>query len=79
MRRQLTAVRFKVVNSNGKIQLEPKTETKTRLGRSPDRADAYVQALYILPQTPPILQRDRWAEPVGRGEVGVNITSAMAA
>jgi len=79
LRRQLTAVRFKVVNSNGKIQLEPKTETKTRLGRSPDRADAYVQALYILPQTPPILQRDRWAEPVGRGEVGVNITSAMAA
>ena len=45
--RQLSAVRYKVIDSNGKIQLEPKLKTKERLGRSPDDADAYVQGVYV--------------------------------
>lgn len=48
LRRQITSVRYKVVNSNGKIQLEPKEETKKRLGNSPDRADAFVYGIYHL-------------------------------
>jgi len=44
--RQLSAVRYKVIDSNGKIQLEPKQKTKERLGRSPDDADAYIQGIY---------------------------------
>lgn len=44
--RQLTSVRYKVVDSNGKIKLEPKQETKERLGRSPDRADAYIYGVW---------------------------------
>jgi hypothetical protein len=46
LRRQLTAVQYMVVDSNGKIQLEPKSKTKQRLGRSPDEADAYIMGIY---------------------------------
>ena len=46
LRRQLTSVRYKVINSNGQIQLEPKELTKKRLGRSPDRADAFVMGVW---------------------------------
>lgn len=46
LRRQLTNVRYKVINSNGQIQLEPKELTKKRLGRSPDRADAFVMGVW---------------------------------
>jgi hypothetical protein len=47
-RRQLASPRYSVVDSNGKVQLEKKDETKRRLGKSPDRADAYVYGVYIL-------------------------------
>lgn len=33
---------------NGKILIEPKDSIKKRLGRSPDRADAYVNGLYVM-------------------------------
>ena len=33
---------------NGKILIESKANIKKRLGRSPDRADAYVNGLYAL-------------------------------
>ncbi|MBW2647560.1 MAG: hypothetical protein JRE23_15575 [Deltaproteobacteria bacterium] len=33
---------------NGRILIEPKASIKKRLGRSPDRADAYVNGLYAL-------------------------------
>jgi len=48
LRRQLSNVRYKVLDSNGKIKLEPKQDTKERLGRSPDRADAFVYGLWGL-------------------------------
>jgi hypothetical protein len=48
LRRQLCSVRYKVVNSNGQIKLEPKEETKKRLGASPDRADAFVYGVWGL-------------------------------
>lgn len=48
LRKQLCSVRYKVINSNGKIQLEPKDETKKRLGRSPDRADAFIYGLWTM-------------------------------
>jgi hypothetical protein len=38
--------------SNGKLLIEPKDKIKARLGRSPDRADCYVQGLYCLRQVP---------------------------
>ena len=44
---QLSAVKYNV-SSDGQIRVEPKEETKKRLGRSPDRADALVYGLYSL-------------------------------
>ena len=43
--RQLSAVKY-LYRSNGKIMTEPKKEVKQRLGRSPDRADTFVQLLW---------------------------------
>jgi hypothetical protein len=40
---ELSALRWKV-NSTGKIAIEPKEDTRLRLGRSPDRADALMMA-----------------------------------
>jgi hypothetical protein len=48
LRRQLTAPFYKVINSNGKIQLESKQDTKKKLNRSPDRADAFVYGISII-------------------------------
>jgi len=44
---QLSSVKFKYTG-NGKIQAESKDDIKKRLGRSPDRADAFVMGLYCL-------------------------------
>lgn len=79
LRRQLTAVRFKVVGSNGKIQLEEKKETKKRLGRSPDEADAFVMGNYKLKGTEPISFKDAWAEESMLVEIGGGAGSAMTA
>lgn len=46
LKRQLIAPKYDVVDSNGKIKLEPKKYTKETLGRSPDEADAYVMGIY---------------------------------
>jgi hypothetical protein len=46
LQRQLTGVKYKY--RNGKILIESKEEIKERLGESPDRGDAYVQALYAM-------------------------------
>jgi len=43
--RQLGAVKYHY-RSNGKTVVEPKEEVKTRLGRSPDRADAFILGLW---------------------------------
>lgn len=45
--RQLQSVKY-VTRNSGKIMIEPKTETKKRLGESPDRADALVLWLWAL-------------------------------
>lgn len=80
LRRQLSSVRFKVVGSNGKIQLEDKKETKKRLGRSPDEADAFVIGIYKLKDTDPIVARDGWRDDEhGRIEISMGAGSAMTA
>lgn len=48
---QLSSVKFKYTG-NGKIQAEAKEDVKKRLGRSPDRADAFVMGLYALSYVP---------------------------
>lgn len=48
LRRQLSSVEYKVTNNSGKVGLVPKKDTKKMLGRSPDRADAYVYGIWGL-------------------------------
>lgn len=52
LRRQLTNVPFKVVNSNGKVAILPKDQIKKMLGHSPDRADCYTMGLWALKDVP---------------------------
>jgi hypothetical protein len=51
--RELKAVKY--VISNGRIKIEEKKDVKARLGRSPDRADAFIQGEYFLDQCPHLL------------------------
>jgi len=46
---QLTIVKFEYTG-NSKIKVEGKDEIKKRIGRSPDRADAFVMGLYAISQ-----------------------------
>jgi hypothetical protein len=48
---QLSSTKFHYTG-NGKIQAEGKDDIKKRLGRSPDRADAFVMGLYALSYVP---------------------------
>lgn len=48
LRRQLQAVKYLPLRNRKQVKLEPKELTKKRLGRSPDRADAYVYGVYAL-------------------------------
>jgi hypothetical protein len=48
LRKQLSTIRYKVINSNGMIQMEHKADAKKRLGQSPDRADAWVYGVWAL-------------------------------
>lgn len=43
---ELTSARFEIMDSRGKIKVEPKSEIKLRLKRSPDIADALLLAFY---------------------------------
>ena len=57
IRRQLSSVRYTLVNSTGKIGLEPKKKTKILLGRSPDDADAFVYGIWGLRHFEPRKQK----------------------
>jgi phage terminase large subunit len=46
LKEQLAAVRYKTIESNGRLQVESKEELKKRIGRSPDRADCLVMGLW---------------------------------
>lgn len=52
-RRQLTQTKYRIIKSNGKILMEHKTDTKDRIGQSPDRADAYVMGRYGVKRVEP--------------------------
>lgn len=53
LRKQLSTIRYKVINSNGQIQMEHKPDAKKRLGSSPDRADAFVYGIWGLQYVTP--------------------------
>ena len=78
-RKQILAMRFKVVDSDGHILLERKSETKKALGRSPDLADAEIMGIWALDQTEPIMEKDVWRDDRSYSQVGGGARSAMTA
>lgn len=79
LRAQLIAVRFKPINSNGKVLLELKENTKKRIGRSPDRADAWVMGIWATKKARVTVFKDSWREERESSEVSGGAVSAMAA
>ena len=57
--RQLTQPRYRF--RTGRLLVEPKEDIKSRLGRSPDHADAYVQGLAYLSYVNPV--GEEWRPP----------------
>jgi hypothetical protein len=61
------------VTPKGQLEVEQKKDTKKRLGRSPDRADSALLAIYEAESVPvndvmqPIVVESRWANSRGRG------------
>jgi hypothetical protein len=48
LQEQLSWAKYKVIKSNGLIQIEAKDDIKERYGRSPDNADAFLAGLWAL-------------------------------
>jgi len=48
LRRELTAIRYDVRESTGKVCIEDKQKIKQLIGRSPDRADCYAMGIWGL-------------------------------
>jgi phage terminase large subunit-like protein len=53
---QLNLVRYKTIESNGKLQVQSKEEIKKELLRSPDRADALVMGLWAIDKADPVAE-----------------------
>lgn len=72
---ELSSVKYKM-GSDQKIRLEPKDETKKRLGKSPDLADAYCFGLYALKDAKPVKGesegRNKLKNQVARMRAGVS-------
>jgi phage terminase large subunit len=59
---ELTIVRYKTIESNGRLQVESKEEIKKRLGKSPDKADAFVMGLWAIDKVESAEVQDAWAQ-----------------
>lgn len=65
----LTAVRYKTTSA-GKIQAEPKDKIKERLGRSPDKGDALVYAMWKPSREAEGAVNEFWYEPTADASWG---------
>jgi hypothetical protein len=67
------------INARGKIQLESKEDVKDRIGRSPNRADAWVMNVWARKSSKVIHKKDVWSDSQEQSEVSRGPLSAMAA
>ena len=71
LREELTEVKY-FYTPKGKIQIEKKEDVKERLGRSPNRADAWVLYVWGLKHAQVIKKGDKWVEDA-EGDSGVGV------
>ncbi|MDI6787073.1 MAG: phage terminase large subunit [Planctomycetota bacterium] len=59
LREELLETKYEIIRSgyNFQIKIEDKAKIKNRLGRSPDRADAFVMGAYYLDKAEPIIPK----------------------
>lgn len=67
------------INLKGRIQIEPTEDIKERLGRSPNRAVAWVLNVWGRRSARPVRNRSTWESESESGSVRSGIRSAMAA
>lgn len=80
LRGQLVAPRFKIMRSDGQIQMELKSETKTRSGgESPDRADTFNLGVRVLKRCQPLVFSEGWRDDAPSAAISGGARSAMAA
>ncbi|MGA2877260.1 MAG: hypothetical protein ABSE82_17215 [Nitrososphaerales archaeon] len=60
---QLCSVKYEI--RNGKVRIEPKKDIKARIGRSPDRADAFVQGIWMKKLVKPVEAEEKELVVVG--------------
>jgi hypothetical protein len=68
LKEELIEMRY-FYNPRGKIQIEKKEDLKARIGRSPDRADAWVMAVWATRSANKIRITDSWAPSALSSEV----------
>ena len=78
LKQELEEVKY-FYNVKGKIQLEDKEDLKERIGRSPNRADAWVLNIWGQKDSVVVRNKDAWDDEVDTGEVISRVTSAMSA
>lgn len=75
---ELNSVQYKIVNSQGKVKVEEKDEIKKRLGRSPDKADALVMAIWLVDKAP-VYIREEMMKKEGRIKADFQTEQMLAA
>ena len=69
LKKQLSSVRYEYSGVNQRIKCEPKTITKQRLGRSPDRADAFVMGVWAYNMLPDE-NKYKWMSNIDKARMG---------
>lgn len=70
LERELTAQRYKIIDSSGKVWALPKSEMRKVIRRSPDRADAFMLT-FASTATSALHGRPKWNAPLKRGIKGI--------
>lgn len=78
LKQELAEMKY-FINARGKIQIESKDDLKERIGRSPDRADAWVMNVWARKFSAVIHKKDAYQIREDTGEVHTETLSAMAA
>lgn len=78
LKEELMEVKY-FINTRGRIQIEDKDDIRERLGRSPNRADAWILNVWARKSAKIVLKNDAWDNPQEAHEVHSAVTSAMAA
>lgn len=79
LKQELVATKYFYNIKTGKIQLIPKEDIKDDIGRSPNRADAWVMNVWARKSSAVVRKPNSWNDQKSSGEISSRVRSAMAA